>query len=117
MRSKAIDAGVAELPAIEADRIRAETGRQRDLVEQLLVEAPDLHEQLAGRRLPVQRHVAVDLLQALHLVGDGSEAFSVAGLSVAACPARPPTRRQTRDTNARTRRRTIIGIRLYGSYR
>src|SRR3954464_8752665 len=67
---EADDAGAAELPAIESDGIGAEAGRQRDLVEDLFVEAADLHEQLARGPLPVQRHVAVDFLQLADLRGD-----------------------------------------------
>ena len=105
---------VAELSAIEPDRVRAETGRQRDLIEHLLIEPPDLHEQLAGLRLPVERQIAVDLLQALGFFGNGRSfsfpVLSACGLSWAKVRNERHTRdrHQKRDTNARARRKTVI---------
>ena len=67
------DARVAQLPPIQADRIGSQACGERDLIEHLLVEPPDLHEQLAGLRLPIERQVSVDALQPLRLVGDGGK--------------------------------------------
>jgi hypothetical protein len=56
------DATGAELPLVEPDRVRSEPGGERDLIEDLGVEARDLEVHPPRARVPVERHEAVDLL-------------------------------------------------------
>ena len=49
------DPRVAELPAVEPDRVRTQPARQRDLVQEFLVEPRDLHPELALGLVPVER--------------------------------------------------------------
>ena len=50
------DRARADLPAVESQAVRAHAGRQRHLVEKLLVEPPDLEQQLALGLVPIDRH-------------------------------------------------------------
>src|SRR5205823_6862525 len=65
------DAALARLAAIETDIIRPEPGREPGGVEQLGVEPVDLHPQRAAALVPVERQVAVDLLEAGRAGFDG----------------------------------------------
>ena len=53
------DGRVPQLPAVEADRIGSEAGRERRLVEQFLIEPRDLEIEPAGEFVPVHRDEAV----------------------------------------------------------
>ena len=64
------DVRVAELPAVEAQGVRADPGRQRDLVEKLCVPARDFQQELALFGVPVEGKVAVELLEAARLRAD-----------------------------------------------
>ena len=57
------DARVAELPAVEPDGVRADARRQGDLVEEIGVEARDFQQEASALGVPVEREVAVELLQ------------------------------------------------------
>src|SRR5262249_16547170 len=57
-------------PAIESDRIRSDARGQRNLIKQLCVEPRDLHPHLARARVPIERNITVNLLQAGGLGGD-----------------------------------------------
>src|SRR4029079_14603230 len=58
------DAPLAGLSAIEADVVRTKAGRQRGGPQHLGVELADLHPQRARLVVPVEGHVALDLLEA-----------------------------------------------------
>ncbi len=60
----------AQLAAVEADVVRAESCRERGDVEELGVELRDLEPQRARAVVPVQRHEPIELLQALRLLVD-----------------------------------------------
>src|SRR4029077_2256400 len=60
---EADDVRLTELTAIEADRIRSHSGGERDLVEKLLRQAIDLHQQLSVLRIPIKRKEAPEFLQ------------------------------------------------------
>ena len=61
---EAHDPGVAELSTIEADGIRPETARQRNLIQALGVEPRDLQQQTAAQLIPVHGHEAWNWSQA-----------------------------------------------------
>ena len=50
------DGGHAELSAVEAHRVAAQTGSERDLVEESLAAGNEFGEQFPGGLLPVERH-------------------------------------------------------------
>src|SRR5206468_9226840 len=56
------DASAAAGAAIEPDVVRSEAGRQAGRVEELGVEPRDLEEERSAAIVPVERKVAVDLL-------------------------------------------------------
>ena len=93
----------AELPAVEADRIRADARRERDLIQELLIEARDLEEQLAFRGVPIQRHVAVD---ALHRGAPGWRPLSQVLPGPRAARKRPTRRSATLRPSGFGRRRS-----------
>jgi len=51
------------LAAIEPDVVRTEAGRKTRRIEQLGIEAADLHPQRPRLVVPVERHEAVELLE------------------------------------------------------
>ena len=79
------DARAAELRAIEADVVGAEARREPREVNQLLVEPSDLHEEGAGRFIPVERHEAIELLHAGRAIRD--RRWPSAAATAAALPA------------------------------
>ena len=79
------DASLAGLPAIEPDVVRPQARREAGRVEHLGVELVDLHPERPGLVVPVERHVAVELLEPRRPRVDGLE-----GSGRLPAPPRPP---------------------------
>src|SRR5262249_46516456 len=81
------DPTLPRLAAIEPDVVRSESGREAGRIEHLGVELVDLHPERAGALVPVEGHVAVDLLEPRRAGLDGLDGPLLSALRPAGAPA------------------------------
>src|SRR5690606_14399634 len=74
---EAHDVRVAEVTTVQPDVVVSDAGRQRRVVEDVLVEAADLEVYPPGLLIPVERQEAVQLLHAGRLRGDRGDGAAV----------------------------------------